>query len=268
MVIALGFGLSVVQKSLVDISTSGKIEESSRAFSAAEAGIEKALKSDTSAVNFIDNNSSATINDFGLLPALPALNARQNPMEYPVLAKEEVAHFWLADFNSLSNPPTRFYNTSSLDVYWGNSNSDLAALEVTLVYYDGIAYKSQKWYLDNSSAARNPPNGFEQVSCTGFTPGSVTYQCYKNLDFSSFFNASTNLNLVRTRLLYNSTSQPVAIQGIGTCGQNCSIPPQQRQLFSTGISGETKRRIQVTKEDQVVIPFFDFAIFSSGDIRK
>lgn len=260
MVVALGFGLSIVQKSLVDVSTSSKVEDSSRAFSAAEAGIEKALKSDTSDVNFTGNRSSATIYDSGLLPALPAANTRQAPLEYPPLAKEEVAHFWLADPNSLSNPPTRFYNTNSLDVYWGNSSSDMAALEVTVVYYDGTGYKSQKWYLDNSSAGRIPPNGFEQIICSG--------QCKKNLDFSVFFTPSTNLILVRTRLLYNSTSQPIAIQAVGTCGQDCSIPPQARELISTGVSGETKRRVKVFKIDKVVPPYFDFAIFSAGDIKK
>ena len=42
--VALAIGISVVQRSLSDISTSTKVEESSRAFSAAEAGIERALK--------------------------------------------------------------------------------------------------------------------------------------------------------------------------------------------------------------------------------
>ena len=43
MTVALAIGLSVIQKSLVDVSTSTKVEQSSMAFSAAEAGIERSL---------------------------------------------------------------------------------------------------------------------------------------------------------------------------------------------------------------------------------
>ena len=59
MTVALGVGLTIVQRSLTDISTSTKVEQSSRAFSAAEAGIEKALQGDISSVNFPDAGSSA-----------------------------------------------------------------------------------------------------------------------------------------------------------------------------------------------------------------
>ena len=43
MTVGLAIGLSIVQKSLVDISTASKIEQSSRAYSAAEAGVERAF---------------------------------------------------------------------------------------------------------------------------------------------------------------------------------------------------------------------------------
>src|SRR3989339_1641784 len=61
MAVALAIGISVIQRSLSDISTSSKVEQSSRAFSAAEAGIEKALRGDATAVSFPENNSSATV---------------------------------------------------------------------------------------------------------------------------------------------------------------------------------------------------------------
>lgn len=270
MVIALGIGLSVVQRSLVDISTSSKVEDSSRAFSAAEAGIEKALKSDTTAVNFAESRSSATVYDSGPLPVIPSVGNRQDPLAYPSLAKEEVAHFWLADFTSTTNPPAVFYNPSplrQLDVYWGNSATDKAALELTLVSHDGTSYLSRKWYLDQIS--RTPPNNFEVITCGGHVVGSNTYQCKRTIGASpDTLSLPTGLMLLRTRLLYNSTSQPVAIQAVGTCGQSCSIPSQVKLLTSVGISGETQRRIQVFQIEKVVPPYFDFAIFSAGVVGK
>jgi len=153
MTVALAIGISVIQRSLSDISTATKVEQSSRAFSAAEAGIEKALRGDATAVSFPENNSSATVTGTDLIPAVPADGTRQDPLEYPNLAKEEIAHVWLADPDSATNPPAAFYKQPSLDIYWGNSNFDQAALELTLVYYNGSQYTTQntKWYLDHTN---------------------------------------------------------------------------------------------------------------------
>lgn len=262
MTVALATGLSIIQKSLSDISSASKVEQSSRAFSAAEAGIEKALKGDNSAVNFADNSSTANILDQGLQPPVPA-TGRQIPLEFQdKFAKEDVAQVWLADLNSTANPPALFYKQNSLDIYWGNSTLDKAALEVTLIYYDGSKYATKKWYLDHS-ITRSQDNGFEKVACSGYSIGASQYQCKKTLE--SF---PSNLMLLRARLLYNSSSQPIAVGAVGTCGSDCSIPPQVRMIYSIGVSGETQRRIRVSQQEKVVPPYFDYAIFSSGDISK
>jgi len=284
MTVALAIGLSIVQKSLVNVSTASKVEQSSRAFSAAEAGIEKALKGDTTLQSFSGSSSSIKeITDTGLTPCVPGqagcvqgVGIRQVVLEKEPLAKEDTAHVWLADLNSSSNPPTPFYTQSSLDVYWGNSSIDKAALELTLVYYDGSLYKSRKWYLDDISATRNPANGFDTVSCPGtYQFGTNTYQCKKTLGDGTGINngplpsGSPNiLMLIRARLLYNTTRQLFAVQAVGTCGSECSLPPQARTIFSTGASGETQRRVKVYQENRVVPQFFDYAIFSAGEITK
>lgn len=267
MTVALAIGLSVVQKSLVDVSTSTKVEESSRAFSAAEGGIEKALQLKTNTSVDFDNSSNAKVTDSGLIPAIPT-SGIQDPLEYPPLAKEEVAHVWLANFDSTGNPPTEVYKQNSLDVYWGDPTvSDKAALELTVVYYDNTLsqYKSQKWYLDQ--ILRDPDNKFDRTaSCppAGIKPpsGVVAYQCKKNLP-----SLPSGLMLVRARLLYNSTSQPFAVQAVGT-GAGHYIPPQARIFISTGVSGETQRKVRVFQIPKVVPPYFDYAIFSLGEIRK
>ena len=261
MTVALAIGLSVVQKSLVDVSTSTKVEESSRAFSAAEAGIEKSLQSGgNTSVSFSENASSANVVDSNLIPAIPAANTKQDPLEYPPLAKEEIAHVWLADpAASLPNCAAPFvcYTQTSLDVYWGNSTTDKVALELTLVYYEANQYKSKKWYLDQE--IRNPDNKFTLGCGTSALPN---YTCKYTLTA-----LPANLMLIRARLLYNSTSQPFAVQAVGV-GVEHYIPPQARRLTSTGISGETQRRVQVFQIPKVVPPYFDYAIFSLGDIKK
>lgn len=291
MTVALGIGLSIVQKSLVDISTASKVEQSSRAFSAAEAGIEKALKGDApcnQCQTFTDTNSTIKeITNTGLIPCVPGqlecaqhIGDQQAALEEPSHYKEDVFHVWLADLDSStpSSPPNCgsgiqcHYVQKTLDVYWGNSDTDKAALELTLVYFDGSAYKPRKWYLDNGSASRNPANGFDIVSCPGtYQFGPNTYQCKKTLGDNSGVNnglLSSGLILIRARLLYNEGKQPFAVQAVGFCGKDCSLPPQAREIVSTGISGETQRKVKIFQENKVVPPFFDYAIFSAGEINK
>lgn len=299
MTVALAIGLSIVQKSLVDVSTATKVEQSSRAFSAAEAGIEKALKStDCGAggvncnVAFTENDSSATVSDSNLIPAIAAVGTQQDPLEYPPLAKEDVAHVWLADLNSTSpsSPPTCgggiacFYTALSIDIFWGNSNSDKAALELTIVYFgtdpvDGVSkYLSLKKYYDHALATRSPANNFEPIencSVGGNKPettdaykakyGDNSYQCKVSLS-----GLPAGLILMRARLLYNTQSQPFAVQPPSDvkCGPACSIPPQARVLVSSGVSGETQRKVKLFQLNKVVPPYFDYAIFSAGEINK
>lgn len=267
MTVALAIGLSIVQKSLVDISTASKVEQSSRAFSAAEAGIEKALKGDPSCQDcqtFTDTSSSIKeITGTNLIPPVAAAGSRQVALEYPPLAKEDVAQVWLADYNSTSNPPTSHYSQTTLDIYWGNSSQDKAAIVLTLIYHDGTKYTSTKWYLDHASETRN--NGFDKTTPCGGTslPG---YQCYKQIPLPA------GMMLIRAKLLYNTTSQPFAVQAAVTCPTapctTYSLPSQAKEIISTGVSGETQRKVKVFLENKVVPHYFDYAIFSAGEISK
>lgn len=291
MTVALAIGLSIVQKSLTDVSTATKVEDSQRAFSAAEAGIEKVLSGGGTQKFSLEGTSAQVteIQDSGNLPPLPEINKRQLPLEFPPFAKEEIIQVWLADPDSNVRLPdcsaidtTKHspvcYGQSTLDLYWGNSRTDKAALELTLIYYDSVSktYKNdRKWFLDWDSAARN---NFDLVSCPGnlIPEGSsdkIPYSCYIRLGDGSI-NAARNkalpsgLMMLRARLLYNTTSQPLAVLAVGTCGKNCSLPPQTRKLVSTGTSGQTQRKVQVFQMNKVIPSYFDFAIFSAGEIRK
>ena len=285
MTVALAIGLSVVQKSLVDVSTSTKVEQSSRAFSAAEAGVEKALRGDSRGVNFLENKSQAAVLDSGLLPVVAAANKRQDPLEYPPLTKEDVAQIWLADPDSnirlpgcTAIDPSKHapvcYTQNSLEVYWGNSRADRAAIELTLVFYNGTQYVPRKWYFDHPETRTPPNSNFNQTlpNCndSGFTVGQSNYKCKVILGDATDPAGvlPSGLMLIRARLLYNSNDQPLAIWAVGTTEANRSLPPQARNIVSTGVSGETQRRVRLFQLSKVVPPYFDYAIFSAGDIIK
>jgi len=265
MTVALGVGLTIVQRSLTDISTSTKVEQSSRAFSAAEAGIEKALQGDISSVNFPDAGSSASINPPVFLPEL------NQALEYPPVGKEEIAHFWLADPGSAANPPAAYYTQNSIDIYWGTPNlsvSDQAAIEVNVVHYGMSGYLTKKYFFDPDDL-RNDQNGFTQITCPNYTISTSfgpnrSFSCKATLDLSGI----GTLMVARVRLLYTGVSQSVALQPLGGCGSSCSLPRQAKVYTSIGTSGETQRTIQLFTLDKVVPFYFDYAIFSAGPIEK
>ncbi len=274
MTVALAIGLSVIQRSLSDVSTSTKVEQSSRAYSAAEAGIEKAIQTDNS-VPYVDLGNKSAIHDVqkNTVPDV----ATHQALEYPPLAKEELAQVWLADPQTLA----KSYDQSSIDVYWGlpNLTSDKPALEVTVISFNGTAYQSQKFFLDSDASRTNTgsyPNNFTDVSsyCTSNNVNvnvidtnfgnNRTFFCKYTLTGLTTPTLSSTLMLLRARILYSNASQPFAVKPLG----GSSLPVQARLFTSTGVSGVTQRKVQVFQEYKVVPPYFDYAIFSTGEINK
>lgn len=286
MVASLAIGLSIIQRSLTDLSTSTKVEQSSRAFSAAEAGIEKALSSNIPIPPGLPVQNNAQIKNV-TKDNVPAL---RQILEYPALSKEEPAHVWLADPNT--GNPYYLINTP-IDIYWGlgTNSADKPAIALTLVYYDGVVYKSKKCFLDSGSISdptRVSNNNFVDIwnistpttpdqrcgfviqsnSCSqsGIRPSGGT-----TLGSSTPFLCKTTLSsipaqpmILRARMLYNYTAQPFAVGPTGLA----SLPPQGKLITSTGVSGETERRVQVLQIEKVVPFIFDYAIFSAAEISK
>lgn len=279
MTVALGVGLSIIQRSLSDISSAAKVEQSSRAFSAAEAGIERALQQQAQANIIVSegdlNNASAAVD---IKPNLP--NSGQ-ALEYPPVSKEEIAHVWLADLDA---NPQKFYGGSALDVFWGAPNliastqsDNWPALALTIVYADNNIYKSQKFYFDPNEA-RADTNGFKKVSQMPFSSCSASNPHIINTSSSDSITAQdrnfycqvriSGVNpssiLLRARILYSSTSHPLAVAPRG----GLSLPQQATIYKSTGTFGNSQRTVQLFKLDKVVPFYFDYAIFSAGDITK
>lgn len=277
MTVALAIGLSIVQRSLTDVSTSTKIEQSSRAFSAAEAGIEKALLNPATDPNSIDvnlseNNSSATVKDSGLLP-----NPKQ-ALEFPPVSKEEIVHMWLEQ-----------YKQSSLEVYWGDINNmnDKPALELNILSLKNGKYVNKKVFLDpdatrdNNSSKPNDPSRLKDGVTVFECPaaGVPPINTSSSLDISkqdrSFMckavigSLDQTLVLLRGRILYANNSHPIAVKPVDcVSASDCSFPKQVKIIQSSGKSGGTQRNIQLFKIEKVVPFYFDYAIFSAGDIRK
>lgn len=267
MLVSLSVALAVTQRSITNVSTSTQGEQSTRAFSAAEAGIEKATQScppglpscTVIAPISLTNQASANV---VLSPPLPFAN---QALEYPPLGKEEVAQFWLA--NPTTSPPATFYTASNFDIYFGNSDldttQDFPAIEVNVITSNAGVYKSNRYYLDSQSRQ----NGFTSATCNS---PSISTANYRNSPSSTFYckaaitGYSGTSILARVRILYSKTKQSIALAP----ASGSSLPPQATLYTSTGNSGLSQKTISVFRTTNVVPPFFDYAIFSAGNIEK
>lgn len=279
--VALAVGLAVVQRSLTDVSISTRVEQSTRAFSAAEAGIERAIQRNES-LGEIDLNSDSSIKN---VDKRDVPSARQ-ALEYPPVSKEEIVHVWLADPETLAKK----YDQGSIDIYWGlkpqpSDSSEIPAIEVSIISKQTVSgvdsYKKKLYFFDPNSTRASTNNfsaptstGCDQDIVTSFTKTTESRPfCYRARLTNIIENSSDVLILLRARILYSNASHPVAVQpDTAACSTGndvpCSLPVQAKVFISTGAAGDTQRTVQLFKLDKVVPFYFDYAIFSAGDIKK
>ncbi|GEM_PF-1480764 len=282
MLVSLSVGLALTQRSVNDVTTSTQVEQATRAFSAAEAGIQKALSSPLPLgyILPLDNNSSATVDSSGLLP----YSGTNAGIEYPKIGRETTAQFWFVD-PSVVGAPVAFYNpgSASFDLYYGNAlTTDLPAVDVTVVIQSGSNFYTYSQYYDSHTTRADPPsgNGFTETSCTnptmatGILGNSRQFYCRQTvgpiLDLGtvapsdSCGTATCKLILARIRFLYIKENHSLAIAPV----VGSQFPPQVQIYNATGTAGQSQKQVQAFKVKDVVLPWFDFALFSTNEIIK
>ncbi len=286
----LTVGLIIIQRSTIDITTSTQSDQASRAFSAAEAGIETAFQSNLPSGGF--NSSALTNNSAYIVTTSARLPLVGQALEYPPIDKGEIAQFWLVDpntdFNSAA-PPAIGYQRDNIYVYFGDPKLATAgekpAIEVTRIFYNTTnqSITADRAYYDTDSSRTDPSN----VNTNNFTLCSKNnadaYLLPQPINTSSNTNglgtadrsflcrarvllAEANLIpiMIRTRILYVD-GQTVAVAPIDS---GASLPAQATIYTSVGTSGQARKTIQAFKLDNVAPFFFDYAIFSVADIQK
>ncbi len=278
--VALTIGLAITQRSLTDVATSTRIDQSSRAFSAAEAGIERAIAQDTPTnINNLDlgNQSQANV----VAEEYPKPN---QALEFPEIDKAGFAHFWLVSPDQLnawlSTPsvsPTSYYNADSIGLFFGKDQvytnaNDRPGLEVNLISLTSTGtFTSSKYFFDSYPNQARATGG---ISCldnnvsinTSFSSNTSTTDrpFYCRATINDLGAGGATPILIRTRILYASGSHPVALKPANTA----SLPIQVAIYNSTGVSGQTQRRLRLFTQKNVVPFYFDYALFSASAIEK
>ncbi len=254
MVVALTVGLSVAVRSITNIHVSSEDENSQRAFSAAEAGIEKSL---TQANNFQINGSLGNTDYVTKGRPLAGLGILVH--NGTTVFKDEPVDVWLSDY---STDPTKIYLnqwTGNLTLNWGAVGEvpcSQAALEVvTISTTSPLSPKTNNklatYTFDPCSSRSSAPNGnnFKNISSGSYTVNGATF-AYQTTPISV-----TSGLLVRVIPLYASST-------IGI-GGNIPLPTQGIVIESTGVSENAQRKIVSFRGyPKLPIELFPFIMFS------
>ena len=285
--------LASASRSITDIRISQTSEESARAFSAAEAGVEEAVER--------INTGAIPI----LTPAPIALPDNPNAGSYTVVAVggvprqavistsalvADVATFqvYLADRNNLN---VGNYGDNLICLMWGNPGaSAIPAIEASIVYQANVApfTRVARFAIDPDDSGRRATNNFVDnlpAACPPtFIPATDnnlgvdwTFQYAHQLGPFDFIlpglantcgtGSSRCVQLLRLRLLYNGDeAQYVGAVPFSASG---TFPLQGYTITSTGTAGQSSRRVSVFRSFASLPSLFEFALYNhSGALVK
>lgn len=254
LTITTTIALSLIGRTTSDESVGRQIEESARAFSAAEAGIEDALRSGVGGTQVLTSGPNYSV-------TLASIGGAAGVLQYPrKSAKGTTETLWLVAHNTdgtLNETPT--VTDPSMTICW-TSESITPALGVGILYKESTdgTYKIAKLALD-PDAARAATNKFTSVGAVGSACGlSNVYQ--KTITFADYgiTPALDTLLALRVRPIYSDTQ--LAIDAGAS-----ALPLQGNKIESVGTAqGGVSRKVVVYQQYRAPESIFDAGIISQS----
>ena len=242
MFVGLTISLSLLFRTTTDIKLSRQFEESSRAFSAAEAGIEEGLRDLTVSSGSEEIETNISYNFIS-----QEASQGSGPFSLGKLEKQNAGTVWLAKQDE-SSP----YSGSEILLCWKQADGSTPSIEAIILY-------------KNSSNEYKVARGFYQPA--GIVDGSG--ECGDPDD--SVYSQKVNISLPSGgETLLVLRLKPVgddAFVVVDPPGSN-SLPSQGNEVISTGKVGDTVRKIKVVKSYPSWPEIFDYVLFSGGNLVK
>lgn len=252
--------LSLIARTTSDVSITNKMEDSAKAFSAAEAGVEEGLRATSSATLslVLSGGGQYTTNVVSVGGAAGTLTLPR------ATTKETTETIWLANHNADGSlNETRVFSPSSVDLCWTKGTSTVPAVVVSILYKRGTSYYVAKGAYD-ANASRAATNQFSAPTSqnAGSECGVADYRA--NLSFGSFGIepvALDTLLMLRVRPIYADT--------VFSVNSSAVIPLQGKQIESTGTAGAgATRKIVVFQQFHSADTIFDAALYSQTNLAK
>lgn len=261
MVVGLTVGLFLLSRTTTDVSLTTKISDSTRAFNAAEAGIEEAIRNAGS----VPQGSPVAVGVEGATFQVTTTTLGSGNI-YPETippATDVGKNFtvWLVNYNEATgqfDESASAYTGNEIDICYTGAAGSVPAVSVTAYWKNGGQYFSSYVGYDSVAGRRSTSNFLPTVALGGCTGYFRRARVDLNTDFGPNLKTGGNVVLaLRIRPVYFSSS--IAVLGVGS-----NIPRQGNLIDSTGAVGEIVRRINVDEPYTVPAPFLDHAVYSTG----
>jgi len=261
--VILTIGLAVASYSITNIKISQQEEESARVFSAAEAGIEEALR-----LGGLPADGTVTVGD---VTATVTQQSQGEDTAFNFAGDKfeagELANIWLIghDTDGDLDPSVYFPANGTVTVCWGDntdtSGDDTPALELALLYQDTGSFKIARGAYD----PKDRGNAFDLADDTdGGNCGNLAFAKDISLGADLALPVGAVPYSLRLRLLYNSSAQSLAVLA------NSNLPLQGSCYESTASipqSGVT-RKVRQCQFFQSPPEIFDYVLFSGSNLSK
>jgi len=262
LAVVLTIVLFILSRSITDISVSSSQSQSVSAFSAAEAGVEQALVigSATGASTSVGvGGASYTTNVTNVASGATSFVF---PLE---LNSGDNMTLWLKSQDSSSS-----FTGPNIKICWGSAGTSSSvdttpAIEVVLFYEttdnDPATTKIYRAVVDPNSS---------RISSNSFTvAGGACNISGQSFAFSTTISGLTTLGTPQfafVRMFYNTgTAQPIAFDSTDSTH---TFPSQGIMVDSTGLAGQSTRRVSVFQSWPEIPDLFQFPIYSSTGITK
>ncbi len=277
LAVVLTLALYIVSRTVTDIAVSSREEEALRAFSAAEAGVERALVIGSSIGNTTigDANFSANVSGFA---------EGTYSFSYPAnLSSGDAVTLWFVDHDEDGNLSCGIgdncFSGNILRVCWGkpgtSSSSDTApAIELSVLYsttpmnYSTLRIGRGAFDPNDNRLTENAFSSQDSTSCQ---IGGETFAFGQTIDLSAELGVPAlsdgGLQYAKVRMLYNTTENHKVGFDVDFSG-NDPLPSQGLMIDSSGTSGDSNRRLEVFQAWPEAPSVFDYALFSSSGIVK
>ncbi len=251
-IVGLTIALSLISRTVTDIRISSQIEQSGRAFSAAEAGVESALKGAA-----VGSPGTVSLSNASASYEVTQLGGNTNNLVFPVSSPGIAQTVWLVDHNadgSLNENGNSYSASSSFDVCWSTDPNSTPAITLNLFYKSGISYKVVRASFDTDAVSRG--NNFSSADSAG-------NYCDSNYRFRKTINPESDfgINPATSKLLFLQL-QSVYEKSTIALKPSASLPNQGKIINSVGQTDTgVIRKIQVIQGYNVLPPFMNFGLF-------
>lgn len=279
LAVVLTLVLFILSRSITDIAVSSKNEEAVRAFSAAEAGIEKALVIGA-------GTDSTVIGNATYKSSVSSYAEGTRDFVYPIeMSSGDVVTTWFVNHDDMGAPicdaEHPCFTGNKFKVCWGKPGT-LSAVASTpaveiIVFYETTPGNIATTRIARSAfdpfAGRTPANSFSAIDAGTCIIGGVAHQFQKTIQFSDLgipagsYNASGGLQFAKIRMFYNTNTTQNIATTVNFAG-NSTLPSQGQSIAATGTAGESNRKIDVFQGWPEAQSVFDGAVYSSTGLTK